>query len=40
MLRDAQERLGVSRSDVLALLVNQFAPVVRIPHDLVVDDDA
>ena len=39
MLKEAQERLGLSRSDVLGLLVDLYAPSVRIPHDLVVDDD-
>jgi hypothetical protein len=39
MLKEAQERLGLSRSDVIALLVDQFAPVVRVPLDLDVDDE-
>ena len=39
LLKDAQERLGLSRSDVLGLLVECFASSVRIPHDLVVDDE-
>lgn len=33
-LRDAMERLDVSRNDVIALLIDQFADVVRIPRDL------
>jgi antitoxin component of RelBE/YafQ-DinJ toxin-antitoxin module len=38
-LKAAQERLGLSRSDVLGLLVDLYADSVRIPHDLVVEDE-
>jgi hypothetical protein len=38
-LKGAMERLELSRSDVIGLLIDQFADVVRIPHDLVMDDD-
>ena len=39
LLKDAQDRLGLSRSDVVGLLVECFASSVRIPHDLMVDDE-
>lgn len=38
LLDDAQARLGLSRSDVIGLLVECFASSVRVPLDLALDD--
>jgi len=38
-LKAATERLDLSRSDVLGLLVDLYADTVRVPYDLVVDDE-
>jgi hypothetical protein len=38
-LKAATERLDLSRSDVLGLLVDLYADTVRIPYDLVVHDE-
>lgn len=38
-LKAAMERLDLSRSDVLGLLVDLYADTVRIPYDLVVHDE-
>jgi hypothetical protein len=37
-LKAAMERLGLSRSDVIGLLIELHAESVRVPADLVVDD--
>jgi hypothetical protein len=38
-LRAAMERLDLSRSDVIGLLIDLYADALRIPADLVADDD-
>jgi hypothetical protein len=38
-LKAAMQRLGLSRSDTIGLLVDLHADSLRIPHDLMVDDD-
>ena len=38
-LKAAMERLDLSRSDVIGLLIDLHADGVRVPADLVVDDD-
>jgi hypothetical protein len=37
-LRAAMDRLGLSRSDVVGLLIDLHADGLRVPHDLVVKD--
>lgn len=38
-LRAATERLELTRSDVIALLIDLHAESVRVPADLVMDED-
>ena len=38
-LKAAMERLDLSRSDVIGLLIDVHADSLRVPADLVVDDD-
>ena len=38
-LKAAIERLDLSRSDVIGLLIDLHADGVRVPADLVIDDD-
>lgn len=38
-LNAAAKRLNLTRADVLGLLVDLYADVLRIPADLVTDDD-
>lgn len=38
-LKAAMERLDLSRSDVVGLLIDLHADSVRVPADLVVDDE-
>jgi len=38
-LREAMKRLNLSRSDLIGLLVDVHADSIRVPADLVEDDD-
>jgi hypothetical protein len=39
LVNAAMRRLGLTRADLLGLLVDKYAEVVALPHDLAAEDD-